>query len=117
VIWGTATDDSLGEDAKVTILATGMEDSLKADVGGDVHRNEDDYYEDIIRKLYKPVVKTPTMGTVITQTELPFEVDQAPEPEPAVIPEPEHEPEEKKEPTALDKMKAWLNGLMNNVTE
>ena len=26
VIWGTATDDSLGEDAKVTILATGMED-------------------------------------------------------------------------------------------
>jgi len=63
------------------------------------------------------VVKTPTMGTVITQTELPFEVDQAPEPEPAVIPEPEHEPEEKKEPTALDKMKAWLNGLMNNVTE
>ena len=29
VIWGTATDDSLGEDAKVTILATGMEDRLE----------------------------------------------------------------------------------------
>ena len=29
VIWGTATDDSLGEDAKVTILATGLEDDLR----------------------------------------------------------------------------------------
>ena len=41
VIWGTATDDSLGEDAKVTILATGMEDKLEAEVQQDVHRNED----------------------------------------------------------------------------
>ena len=32
VIWGTATDDSLGEDAKVTILATGLEDDLRSDV-------------------------------------------------------------------------------------
>ena len=56
VIWGTATDDTLGEDAKVTILATGMEDSVEEEVKMDVHRNEDDYYEDIIKKLYKPVV-------------------------------------------------------------
>ena len=48
VIWGTATDDTLGEDAKVTILATGMEDRLEAEVQQDVHRNEDDYYEDIM---------------------------------------------------------------------
>ena len=27
VIWGTSTDDSLGEDAKVTILATGLDKS------------------------------------------------------------------------------------------
>jgi cell division protein FtsZ len=32
VIWGTATDDSLGEDAKVTILATGLEDELRNEV-------------------------------------------------------------------------------------
>lgn len=32
VIWGTSTDDTLGEDAKVTILATGLEDDLKREV-------------------------------------------------------------------------------------
>jgi len=121
VIWGTATDDSLGEDAKVTILATGMEDSLKEEVGKDVYRSDDDYYEDLIPKLYKPAKKTmPTMGMAITQQELPFEVDPAPEPEPAILepePEPELEPEEEKEPTILDKWKHWLNNLMKDVTE
>ena len=122
VIWGTATDDSLGEDAKVTILATGMEDRLEAEVQMDVHSNEDDYYEDIIKKLYKPAVKTPpTMGAVITQTEIDFDVEPAAEPEPAVVtppePEPEPEPEEEKEPTILDKWKIWLNNLVNSVTE
>ena len=121
VIWGTATDDSLGEDAKVTILATGMEDSLKTEVETDVHRNEEDYYEDLIRGLYKPAVKkTPTMAQAIVQ-ELPFEVDSAPEPEPAVVtdPKPEEEEEEKEpvEPTILDKWKKWLTDLMTVVTE
>ena len=118
VIWGTATDDSLGEDAKVTILATGMEDSLKTEVKTDVHRNEEDYYEDLIRGLYKPVVKkTPTMAQAIVQ-ELPFEVDPAPEPEPAVVSDPEPEEEEIEcEPTALDRLKNWLNNLMKDVTE
>ena len=121
VIWGTATDDSLGEDAKVTILATGMEDSLKEEVGKDVYRSDDDYYEDLIPKLYKPAKKTmPTMGMAITQQELPFEVDPAPEPEPAILEpeqEPEQEPKEEKEPTILDKWKHWLNNLMKDVTE
>ena len=121
VIWGTATDDSLGEDAKVTILATGMEDSLKKEVETDVHRNEDDYYEDLIRGLYKPAVKkTPTMAQAIVQ-ELPFEVESGPGPEPAVVtdPEPEEdeEQEEPTEPTILDKWKKWLTDLMNVVTE
>ena len=88
----------------------------------DVHSNEDDYYEDIIKKLYKPAVKTPpTMGAVITQTEIDFDVEPAAEPEPAVVtppePEPEPEPEEEKEPTILDKWKIWLNNLVNSVTE
>ena len=124
VIWGTATDDTLGEDAKVTILATGMEDHLEEEVKMDVHRNEDDYFEDIIKKLYKPVVKQ-TMGVVITQQELPFEVETPPEPEPAVVAEPEPEPEpeteeeevEEKVPTTLDKWKGWMNKMMNVVTE
>ena len=121
VIWGTATDDTLGEDAKVTILATGMEDRLEAEVQQDVHRNEDDYYEDIINKLYKPVVKAPTIGTVITQTEFEFQVEPAPEPEPAVeqVPEPapEPEPEEESAPTILDKWRTWLSNFTKTVTE
>ena len=112
VIWGTATDDNLGEDAKVTILATGMEEKLEDEIQANAFRNEDDYYEEVIKKLYKPIVK-PTMAKVITQQELPFEVEPAPEPEPAVVPE----PEEEKEPTILDKWKMWLNGLMSVVTE
>ena len=114
VIWGTATDDSLGEDAKVTILATGMEDHLEKEVQKDVHSNEDDYYEEIIKKLYRPVVK-PTMAGAIQQ-ELEFEVEPAPEPEPA-DPEPEPVEEEKEEPTMLDKWKQWLNNLIKDVAE
>lgn len=115
VIWGTATDDTLGEDAKVTILATGMEDHLEEETKHEVYTGEDDYYEDIIKKLYKPS-KITTMGTVVTQTELNFEVEPAPEPEPAK-PEPEPEPEEEKEPTMLDKWKIWMNKMMSVVTE
>ena len=131
VIWGTATDDSLGEDAKVTILATGMEDRLQKEVQMDVHANDDAYYEDIIKGLYRPVVrKSPTMANAITQTELQFEVEPAKEPEPAVVtpapepePQPEHqskpepEPEPDSEPTILDKWRIWLNGFVKTVTE
>ena len=116
VIWGTATDDSLGEDAKVTILATGMEDSLKEEVKTDVYRNEDEYFENLIPLLYKPAKKTtPTMAQVIAkQQEIVFDVEPAPEPEPAVapVPEPEPEPEKEKAPSAIDKLKNWLNCFM-----
>ena len=115
VIWGTATDDTLGEDIKVTILATGMENRLEEEVKTEVHHNDDDYYEDLIDRLYKPAKKAPTLGTVITQQEIAFEVEPAPEPEPAPIPEPAPEPES--EPTILNKWKKWLNNLMNDVVE
>ena len=120
VIWGTATDDSLGEDAKVTILATGMEDRVEAEVKEDVHRNEDDYYEDVIKKLYKPA-KKPTMSTVITQTEIDFNVEKAPEPEPAVVTSPEPEENEGKdkdsEPSILKKWRKWIDSFMNDIPE
>jgi cell division protein FtsZ len=107
---------SLGEDAKVTILATGMEDSLKEEVKTDVYRNEDEYFENLIPLLYKPAKKTPpTMAQVIAkQQEIVFDVEPAPEPEPAVVPEPEPEPEPEKEktPSAIDKLKNWLNSFM-----
>lgn len=121
VIWGTATDDSLGEDAKVTILATGMEDNLEKETKHEVYTGDEDVYEEVIKKLYKPSKKT-TLGAVITQTELHFEVEPAPEPEPAdpepkITSEPEQEPEEEKEPSTLNKLKTWLNRFVNDVTD
>ena len=121
VIWGTATDDTLGEDAKVTILATGMEDDLSNEVKKEVHHDEDDYYESLIPGLYKPEKKT--VGQVIaTQTVIDFdsveapETEKAPEPTPEPVPEPEAV-EEKHEPTTLDRLKTWLNGFMKEVAE
>ena len=137
VIWGTATDDTLGEDAKVTILATGLEDELRGEVAKDVHSDENDFYEDLIPKLYKPAKKKKVVE--VLQPELPFEVDPAPEPEPA---EPQEEKEEEPtqpstpttppgptgrlrspseqehpQPTTLDKLKSWLNSFISEVTE
>ena len=125
VIWGTATDDSLGEDAKVTILATGLEDELRSEVMQDVHRDEDDFYEDLIHKLYKPVRKK--VIEVLTP-ELPFEVGTAPNPEPNVeknvqIEETESSAKvesdgnEIKQPTIITKWMTWLNDIMKDVTE
>ena len=141
VIWGTSTDDSLGEDAKVTILATGLEDDIRKEVQENVHRDDDDFYEDLINRLYKPAKKK-KVGEVITQAELEFEVEKAPEPEPAKAPEPAV-PEGDSEstttetdsdtttdeevwntddeapiaPTMVSKWKKWLNDLMKDVTE
>lgn len=124
VIWGTATDDTLGEDAKVTILATGLEDDLSNEVKKEVHHDENDYYEDLIPKLYKPQKPT-TMAERIIQTEIKFDVEPAPAPEPPVVaPEPpvvvEPVVEEEivpKESTTVTKLKAWLDKVMKSVTE
>ena len=114
VIWGTATDDSLGEDAKVTILATGLEDDLSNEVNKDVHHDEDDYYEDLIKLLYKPKKITKVSQAIIQEPE--FEFKEAEDPAPA-IPEPDPESEPESEPKMVDKLKNWLNGLMTTVTE
>ena len=133
VIWGTSTDEALGEDAKVTILATGLEDDMRKEISQNVHRTDDDFYEDLIPKLYKPAKK---VIEVIAQ-QLPFEVEPAPEPEPAKEPEPvaepdpvvepepepveqteeEEKPDDQEEPTMVSKWKGWLNNLMKEVTE
>ena len=131
VIWGTATDDSLGEDAKVTILATGLEDDLRSNVQQDVHRNEDDFYEDLIKRLYKPAKKPKVVD--VLEPDLPFEVEEAQEPEPATdhadhgdgSPYPssqvdcdhENRPHDPKQQSMVEKWKGWLNSLMKDVTE
>ena len=124
VIWGTATDDSLEEDAKVTILATGLEDDMRNELQTNVYKDDDSLYEDLIPKLYKPVQKKKVME-VITQ-ELPFEVEEVKVPEPAVegpvpveapVDEEDGTEEEPAQPTIIEKWKNWLNSLMKEVTE
>ena len=119
VIWGTASDDSLDEDVKVTILATGVEDELRSEVRRDVHQDEDNFYEDLIPLLYKPA-KSATMQEALVQ-ELPFV--ENPEPEPIVEEQSEEtvedaEPEKpkdevgKKPETIIDKWRTMLGKLL-----
>lgn len=57
VIWGLSDDDSLDEDAKVTILATGLNNELADEVQDNpvtTTKDEDDYQR-IIDKLYHPI--------------------------------------------------------------
>lgn len=53
VIWGTTTDNTLGQDAKVIILAADLEDELRGNAP-QPHANDDSYYESLIPLLYKP---------------------------------------------------------------
>ena len=130
VIWGTATDDTLGEDAKVTILATGLEDELRSEVQQEAHRDEDDLYEDLIPKLYKPAKKKKIVE--VLSPELQFEVVPTVEPEPIVevanpekniVAEPQNDEEnetvkeEVNQPTIIEKWRGWLDRFMKDVTE
>ena len=77
VIWGLSTDNGLGEDVKVIILATGMEENYEVDD----ELKDDDYYESLIPKLYKPVEK-PLEEPIPNP---PLEVVPLPEPEPVEV--------------------------------
>lgn len=108
VIWGTSTDNSLDEDAKVIILASDMGDDLSLTGSAD-KQQEDDYYERLIGQLYKPLVKLQTEEKQV-QSEPVFTVEEAPMPEPAVIIETRPEPETESQPTTtLGRWKNWLD--------
>ena len=108
VIWGISTDNSLGEDAKVTILATGMDEDNK-DKDADECRT-DDYYENLIPQLYKPIKKT----VVEPAPEPVFEVVQPVAPTPAVV---DTEPEPPTSQTLGDKISDWFKTLTKNLAE
>ena len=57
VIWGLSDDDSLDEDAKVTILATGLNNELADEIQDNPVTNtkDEDDYQRIIDKLYHPI--------------------------------------------------------------
>lgn len=69
VIWGTSTDNTLEDDVKVTILATGLEDTWGVpDDNAARQYDSDGYYEELIKKLYKPMKKkTPVKETPVVK--------------------------------------------------
>ncbi len=109
VIWGISTDNSLGEDAKVTILATGIE--TENDFEDDNVTKDDSYYEAIIAKLYKPM-KKPIEKPV---EEPVFQVTVPENPEPAAKEE-ENQPESTP-PSRLQELKRLLNKYIQDVVE
>ncbi|MBR4897626.1 MAG: cell division protein FtsZ [Prevotella sp.] len=106
VIWGTSTDDSLGDDAKVTILATGLEDELQQATQHETIA-DDSYYEELIPKLYKPIKKP--VPAKEPDSEPDFVVKPAPTPEPAVQTT-SHDDDLK--PGIISRWKKWVNGFM-----
>lgn len=113
VIWGTSTDDSLGEDAKVIILATDMNDEEEL-VSKPRLNTDDEYYERLIKELYKPLkakVEPPVEPLKEKpQEEPPFVVEPVAEPEPAQEPVVEEEEGSK---SVVSRMKSWLNRQLN----
>lgn len=112
VIWGTSTDNSLGEDAKVIILATDMNHELS--VERPVDEDDEEHYAQLINMLYQPLEKPKEEPVTEPATEPAFEVVSAPVTEPAIAEEPMIEEKPKPEPepqptTTLGKWKSWLN--------
>ena len=104
VIWGISTDNSIGEDAKVTILATGMEE-----VGSNEDEVKDDaYYESLIPLLYRPITKPVPEPA----PEPEFVVEPANDPEPSVIVE-----EPKRRPTTFERFTQWMKSIVQEADE
>ena len=124
VIWGLSDDDSLDEDAKVTILATGLNNELADEIQDNpvtTTKDEDDYQR-IIDKLYHPIRDNfqshgkeksqkediPTEPSNTESTDIPDEkpaplTPEAPPEEPPVIEEEPQEPVIQQKPPTLAK--------------
>ena len=127
VIWGTSTDNSLGADVKVIILATGMEKQVRPSVTNVPLQKDEDYYLSLMQQLYAPKTQT-VQKTLFSEEELDGTEESAPA-EPQAKPEEEPEEEWEEEPTQytepepvetevpvrertfLEKAKEWLMNL------
>ena len=116
VIWGTSTDETLGEDAKVIILAADMNNDVARH--NDCETHDDAYFEELMNQLYPPANnggKKPEPALEPT-----FIVKEAEEPEPAENQELTSEDKSvtKEEPNStLDRLKGWLKKKMWEVAE
>ena len=123
VIWGTATDNSLDDDAKVIILAADMDDGNEQKER-EMHKQDDkSYYEELISKLYKPMrtnkaektennekteekpIEEPTLTVVVTENE---------EPTPS---EDKKTPEIEEETKSMPIVERWKRWLERRITE
>ncbi len=124
VIWGLSDDDSLDEDAKVTILATGLNNELADEIQDNpvtTTKDEDDYQR-IIDKLYHPIrddfqsqgkedspkediptESSNTESTDIPDDEQPPLIPDAPTEEPPVVEEEPPKPVIQQKPPTLAK--------------
>ena len=122
VIWGTSTDDTLGEDAKVIILAADMDNELN--LGKTEVDHDEEHYEQLINQLYQPQEKP---AKEEPQPEPEFKVEEAPEPEPAIAVSEEPVSETVTQPaatpaaaepesaTTLGRWRSWLNRKLGDI--
>lgn len=74
VIWGTSTDNSLGQDAKVIILAAGMAGQMRTEAKtGKSEEKDDEYFLTMMKRLYEP---TRTPVRTVLEGVLPFKEDE-----------------------------------------
>jgi cell division protein FtsZ len=121
VIWGLSNDNTIGTDAKVTILATGLGDGWNDEAVNASIVNSDEYYDEIISKLYsrskrnaQPVeIEEPKTEEVLET----HEDVSMPESDPAYDDEEEEEPEDKPLPKVpnpvLEKLKLMVLKFFN----
>jgi hypothetical protein len=57
VIWGTSDDNTLEDDAKITILATGFDECFEQKQIVKDENSDEEFYEERIKDLYKPIKK------------------------------------------------------------
>ncbi|MBN2915807.1 MAG: cell division FtsZ family protein, partial [Prevotella sp.] len=137
VIWGLSDDDSLDEDAKVTILATGLNNELADEIQDNpvtTTKDEDDYQR-IIDKLYHPIrddfqsrgkedspkediptESSNTESTDIPDDEQPPLIPDAPTEEPPVIEEEPPKPViQQKTPTLAKRIRDRLKKIAEDL--
>lgn len=125
VIWGTSTDDTLGEDAKVIILATDMDDDIMRETPKPLQEPQDTDYDGLIAKLYKPLKKKGTTSILPSKEEekVPQKEEPTPEEPPFAVNPTTTEPKPVPTPTSpapetpqgeelssgIDKLKSWMD--------
>ena len=120
VIWGLSNDNTIGTDAKVTILATGLGDGWNDEAVNASIVSSDEYYDEIISKLYSRSKRNAQPLEIeepnTEEVQKPHEDVSVPESEPAYDDD-EEEPEDKPLPKApnpvLEKLKLMVLKFFN----